>query len=245
MALPINQIIQGDCLKILRTFPDKCIDLILTDPPYNIWWKQEIELHGRKNIYHNKEIKEWDAVNLKKLYKTIFPIFDRILKDNGSIVMFTSQEGVGYAKDIGKKHNLDMKSMMIWRKTNPIPQIRKKNYLSSFECMVWLARWNDDFCNFTFNFLTQNEMHNVFEFPICSGAERTAHPTQKPLELIKKLVYIHSNENDLILDPFCGSGTTCVAAKMLKRNYIGIEINPDYVRIAQERIQKIQQMPLF
>ena len=118
-----------------------------------------------------------------------------------------------------------------------MPQVRKKNYLSSIELILWVARYAEK-CPFTFNFEGQNEMHNFLEYPICSGAERTAHPTQKPLALIGKLVRIHSNKGDVILDPFLGSGTTAVAAKKLGRNYIGIEINPDYVKIAEERLKR-------
>ncbi len=230
MTLPINQIIQGDCIEIMKTLSDKSIDLILTDPPYNVRWKSAIELHGRKAMLHfADEVKKgWDNVNLKDLYKLIFPQFDRLLKENGSVILFTSQEGVGYAKDIAKENNLDMKCEMIWEKLNPLPQVRKKNYLSAFECIVWFSRWHEKKCDFTFNFSTQNEMRNVFRFPICQGNERWQHPTQKPLKLIEKLIHTHSNENDLVLDPFIGSGTTAVACKKLKRNYIGIELSKKY-----------------
>ncbi|MBT9164370.1 MAG: Modification methylase DpnIIB [candidate division WS2 bacterium] len=238
-------LVRGDCLDILPMLPENSVDLVLTDPPYNVRWKSAIELHGRKAMMHfADEVKKgWDNVCLKELYRTIFPHFDKLLKVNGSVLLFTSQEGVGYAKDEGMKNGLDMKCQMIWEKLNPPPQVRKKNYLSTFECIIWLARWEKK-CNFTFNFGAQNEMKNIFRFPLCQGQERTAHPTQKPQELIKKLLLIHSNEGDIVLDPFLGSGTTAVACKQLGRRFIGCDINAKYCEIAKKRIMSVSE-PLF
>ena len=116
-------------------------------------------------------------------------------------------------------------------------QIRKKNYLSSIETILWVARFADK-CPFTFNFKKQKEMHNLITMQTCCGKERTKHPTQKPVKLIKHLLEIHSNPNDIILDPFLGSGTTAVACKELNRRYIGIEQSKEYCKIAEERIKR-------
>ncbi len=241
----INKIICGDCLEEIKKLPDKSIDLILTDPPYQIRWKSQIELHGRKAFYHNyQELKNFDNLDVKKLYEKIYPEFDRILKETGSLLMFVRNEKITYAVDEGLKNNLDTKATIFWHKTNPLPQVRKVNYLSSVESIIWQARWFDKKLLFTFNFKTQKEMHNFIEMPICSGKERTSHPTQKPLKLIKYLLEIHSNPNDLVLDPFLGSGTTAVACKELHRNYIGIELNPNYCKIAEKRL-KATPTPLF
>jgi len=129
-------------------------------------------------------------------------------------------------------------------KTNPIPNIRHKNYRSAHENIIWFSRWNEKKCDFTLNFINQQEMKNIFGFPICGGNERENHPTQKPLLLIQKLIQIHSNKGDIVLDPFIGSGTTAVAAKMLKRNFIGIEISKKYCEIARHRISATTS-PLF
>jgi len=241
----INKVICGNCLEIMKDIPDNSIDLVVTDPPYQIRWKQQMELHGRKPFYHNfdqlKGENGWDSADLKELYRFIFPEFDRILKKNGSILMFTSQEGIGYMTDEARRNNLDMKATIFWHKTNPIPQVRKKNYLSAVECIVWIFRRNPEKVSYTINFKTQKEMQNWFEFPICGGQERTNHPTQKPLKLINKLIEIHSNENDIVLDPFLGSGTTAVACKKLNRRFIGIEINPEYCKIAEDRLKKVPE----
>lgn len=234
----INKVIQGDCLEIIKQIPDKSVDLILTDPPYELDWRQSINFKNRKSMFHHKEeTQKWD-LGVKELYKYIFKEFDRIVKDNGSVILFTRSEFITYAVDEAKKNNFDSKATIVWHKTNPIPQVRKKNYLSSIETIWWCARFNEKKCDFTFNFLTQNEMHNFFEFPLCGGDERSEHPTQKPLKLMEKLVKIHSNKDDLILDPFLGSGTTAVAAKNLHRNFIGIEKEAKYCEIARQRLRQ-------
>lgn len=192
-------------------------------------------------MHHQKETKKWD-IGVKDIYKKYFKEFDRIVKENGSIIIFVRSEYISYAVDEAKKNNFDSKATIIWHKTNPIPQVRKKNYLSSIETIWWCARYNEKKCDYTLNFQTQNEMHNFFEYPLCGGLERFEHPTQKPLELIKKLLIIHSNENDIVLDPFLGSGTTAVACQSLKRNFIGIEISPEYCEIARQRLR---QKPLL
>jgi DNA modification methylase len=229
----------NDCFDIINKIPDKSIDLVLTDPPYNIRWKTPIELHGRKPFMHNyKELQLWDNTDLSDLYKRLFPELNRIVKNSGSLLIFGPQEWAYYMLEPARKNEFDFKTQIIWIKTNPVPQVRKKNYLSTFENIIWFARWDNDFCLFTFNFTTQEEMKNIFVYPICSGKERTAHPTQKPLELIKKLVYIHSNENDIVLDLFLGSGTTAIACEQLNRYWIGVEKNEKYCQISQTRIEK-------
>ena len=236
----LNQIINADCLEVMKELPDKCIDMVLTDPPYGLKWKQSIELHGRKAIYgHRVETEKWDNVD-RKFYEVLFTELDRIVKDNGSIIMFSNTEYITWLYEVGQENNFGYKATICWHKTNPIPQIRKKNYLSSIEFVSWLARYNEKKCDFTFNFKKQNEMHNFIEFPLCGGNERTSHPTQKPLEMIKQFVDIHSNEKDIILDPFLGSGTTAVACKQLNRNYIGIEISKEYCEIARRRLAQKQ-----
>jgi len=232
----LNKIYCMDAIEFLKKIPDNSVDLVLTDPPYNLRWKQQIELHGRKAFYHNyEELKGWDKIN-KEFYFKLFNEFDRIVKDNGSIIIFAKTELVTWIMEAGLVNNFDYKATINYVKSNPVPQVRKKNYCSSFETICWLVRWNDKKCNFTFNFKSQKEMHNFIVMPICSGNERTKHPTQKPLKLISHLLEIHSNKKDIILDCFMGSGTTAVACKQLGRNFIGCDISEEYVKIANKRL---------
>jgi len=235
----INSIVCCDCLDALKELPDNYVDLVLTDPPYNLEWKESIELHGKKAIYgHKVETEKWDNLDIKELYNKLFKEFDRIINKKGSVIIFTRTEYITYAVDEAKKNNFDNKSTIIWHKTNPIPQVRKKNYLSSCESILWVARYDEKRCPFTFNFKSQKDMHNFIEMPLCGGNERTTHPTQKPIKLIRYLLDIHSNKDDLVLDPFIGSGTTAVACKRLNRNFLGFEINPEYCKIAVKRLEQ-------
>lgn len=234
--MDINKIYCMDCFDGLPQIDDKSIDLVLTDPPYNVKLKQSINLKGRKAMYKDFDDMDWDKLNIKKLYDAVFPEFDRIVKGNGSVLMFCRLEWITYLIDSAKDNNFDVKATIIWHKTNPVPQVRKRNYLSSVEAIVWVARWDNDKCLFKFNFKTQNEMHNFFEGPICQGPERTQHPTQKPLYLIKWLIENHSDRGDIILDPFIGSGSTAVASKLTYRNFIGFELDENYVKIANNRL---------
>ena len=223
----------GDCLEFIKTIESNSVDLILTDPPYNIaqYSTGNIPLPGRTEL--NNDIGSWDE-------KTIEPIsfvdeFKRILKPTGNIFVFTSYNL------IGKWHEAfdpeyDTFQYFMWHKTNPTPKIYKNGFLNSCELIVCM--WDK---GHTWNFSTQNEMHNFFESPICMGKERLKspkHPAQKPVKLLSHLIKIASNENDVVFDPFMGVGSTGVAAKSLNRSFIGCEIDSQYFAAAQQRINE-------
>jgi len=233
------KIINGDAFKYLKDVKEKSINLILTDPPYQLKFKNPIDLHGRKAFYDSLQDMNWDKLNIRKFYKKIFPLFDKILKEDGSILVFVRTEWITYAIDEAERNGFKIKATITWHKTNPVPQVRKKNYLSSTESILWFSRWNKEKIIFTFNFKKQKEMHNFVEFPICSGKERTKHPTQKPLKLIEHLLEIHSNKGDVVLDCFAGSGTTGEACLKLGRNCILIENNKEYLKILNRRIKPL------
>lgn len=239
--IDINKIHHMDCFDGLSLISDKMVDLVLTDPPYKVKLKDSIDLKNRKAVYKDFEQMGWDDINIKDLYERLFPHFDRIVKKDGSVLIFCRLEWITYVIESAIKNNFDVKSTIIWHKTNPVPQIRKRSYLSACEAVIWLARWDKDKCLFKFNFKTQKEMHNFFEFPICQSPERTQHPTQKPLKIIYNLLCIHSDKGDTIIDPFSGSGTTPVACKILDRNFICFEKNEDYVNISNKRLRNIEK----
>lgn len=149
--------------------------------------------------------------------------------------MFYSKEEIIFLKRAIENYGAYWKSEIIWHKTNPTPNFRKRSYTSSVEAIGFAVKEKS---KFIFNYKTQKEMHNFLESGICQGLERTEHPTQKPLWIIKHFIEISSNENDIVLDCFLGSGTTAVACMKTNRNYIGIELNEEYIKIAENRIQK-------
>ena len=221
-------IINADCLNYFPSIEDKSIDLVLTDPPYEIsqYSTGDIHLPNRKKL--NNNIAKWDRKFDPALYVEDLL---RVLKPDGNMFIFTSYNL------IGKWHELldarfDTFQFFVWHKTNPPPKIYKNGFLNSCELIICL--WNK---KHKWNFTKQTEMHNFFESPICMGKERLAHPTQKPLKILKHLVEIGSNEEDLILDPFAGVGSTEAACKLLNRNCISIELDPEYCRLAKERIE--------
>ena len=120
---------------------------------------------------------------------------------------------------------------MVWHKTNPPPKLRKTSFLNS--CELICCMWNK---GHTWNFKSQKEMHNFFESPICMGKERLAHPTQKPVKLLKHIIEVTSNPKDTVLDPFMGVGSTGEACLELNRNFIGFEIDRKYYNLAKTRL---------
>ncbi len=232
-------LMKGDCMEKLKLIPDGSIELILCDPPYNLakYSTGNMKFDWRSDI--NNDVAEWDLADLEP--SDFLEEFKRIISPTGNIFIFTSYNL------IGKWHSafdceFDTFQFMVWHKTNPIPNIRKSSFLNSCELIVCM--WNK---KHTWNFSRQNEMHNFIEAPICCGRERLKtpkHPTQKPVSVLKQIVQIASNEQDLVLDLFMGVGSTGVAARMLNRRFIGIEIDEAYYEAAKRRLQEVAPQPL-
>jgi len=240
----MNKIICGDCLEELKKLSDNSVDAIITDPPYNWSHKNKIDriafkkgsIKRRKSV--DMDFGEWDYQTEKQLEEFTDKWIKecmRILKQTGSIYVFYSKEEIIFLKRAIEKYGGYWKSEIIWHKTNPTPNFRKRSYISSIEAIGFAVKEKG---SFKFNFKQQKEMHNFLESGICQGKERTKHPTQKPLWIIKKFIEISSEEGDIVLDCFIGSGTTAIACKQLKRKYIGFEINKEYVDIANKRLNQ-------
>ena len=228
-------LIEDDCFLTLKNIPDASIDLILTDPPYNIakYSTGNIKFDWRSDI--NNDLADWDLVKLNP--EELLGEFKRILKPTGNIFIFCSYNIIGeYHKVFDPE--FDTFQFMVWHKTNPVPNFRKSSFLNSCELIV--GCWNK---GHTWNFTQQNDMHNFIESGICMGKERVKdeygknlHPTQKPIAVLEKIVKIASNENDVVLDCFNGVGSTGIAALKNKRRYIGIEIEEKYMHATEKRL---------
>lgn len=225
-------LLHGDSRHLLQRIPDNFVDLILTDPPYNIGKHStgNIPLPGRTPI--NNDVAVWDMIDFNP--EEWVEEFLRILKPTGNLFVFTSYNQLGRWYN-ALDHRFDTSNFMIWHKTNPVPKIFKAGFLNS--CEMIFCCWNK---KHTWNFISQNEMHNFFESPICMRPERLSnpkHPAQKPTSLLKKIVTIASNEGDVVCDPFMGVGSTGIAAINLQRKFIGIEIDRTYFDAAVNRIE--------
>ncbi len=226
------QINCGDAYKLMADVPPSTVDLILTDPPYNLrhYSTGNIKLSWRKDI--NNDLAEWDERDFNPL--DLVPEFKRILKPTGNIFAFTSYNLLGKWHEAFDPE-FDTFQFMVWHKTNPVPKVRRAGFLNS--CELIICAWNK---GHTWNFSNQRDMHNFFESPICMGKERfkdPLHPTQKPVKVLKHIINIASNPGDLVLDPFMGVGSSGVAALDLGRRFQGFEIDPAYFAAAEKRIE--------
>lgn len=224
----------ADSKDVIKRIPDNSIDFILTDPPYNLGQHStgNIPLPGRSAM--NNDVADWDMLDFNP--EEWADEFIRILKPTGNLFIFTSYNQLGrWYNCLDQK--FDTSNFMIWHKTNPAPKIFKAGFLNS--CEMIFTCWNK---KHTWNFISQKEMHNFIESPICMRPERLSnpkHPAQKPVGILKKMIEIASNKDDIIFDPFMGVGSIGVAALELERRFIGVEVNKEYFDAATKRIDMV------
>lgn len=233
----INQIINGDCYEVIKNIPDKSIDLLITDPPY---------LHvkgGCKNKKLNVGCRSInsDVVNKmsdfdkKQIYTFLDNVKDKLQKIN--MYIFCSKLQIPYYLDWALENKLQF-DVLFWYK-NSNRMISTKFFASNVE---YIIRIYDSGCSLNNiqdeNGKSKSEMYQkifLYDTP-----KNKIHEAQRPIKLFERLILLSSNEKDLILDCFCGSGTTCVACKNTNRRYIGIELNPKWHKIAVDRLNNIQ-----
>lgn len=224
------KIYNGDCLEIMDTLIEEGIkvDCILTDPPYMIARKNNFHTMGRKGI----DFGEWDKdVDL-------FSWLDRIpklLSKNGSVVIFNDWKNLGDIARYCESLGLEIKDLLRWEKTNPMPRNRDRRYITDYECAIWLVNKKS---KWVFNRLDEKYQRPKFEYPVVSGNEKTIHTTQKPVKLMEEIIRVHTKEDNTILDCFMGSGSTGVACMNTNRKFIGIELDKNYFNIAKQRIEE-------
>lgn len=206
------------------------VDAVITDPPYNI--SKENNFSTMNNPRRGVDFGSWD--NNFDVCSWISD-YTKVIKDNGCMVIFCSYLYISFLIEELKKNNIDVKDVLVWKKSNPMPRNINRRYVQDMEFAIWGVKKN---AKWTFNKPNNKPyLRSVFETPTVSGNERTIHPTQKSLELMKQIIRIHTNPDDVILDPFMGSGTTGVAALTENRKFIGIEINPEYFELSVKRIK--------
>ena len=249
----LNKIIQGDCLKKMKLLPGESIDLIFADPPYNLQLKQEL---FRPNLTKVNAVDDhWDKFSNFKEYdiftKTWLKECKRVLKPTASLWVIGSYHNIFRIGAVLQNLGFWILNDVIWIKTNPMPNFRGTRFNNAHETLIWASK--SEKAKVTFNYKTMKafnddkQMRSDWFLPICSGKERIkdkkghkAHSTQKPEELLRRVILSVSKEGDIVLDPFFGSGTTGAVAKKLNRNFIGFEKEKKYVYIARERIKSVQ-----
>ncbi len=252
--LPLNQIVPGDCVEVMNSLPAGSVDLIFADPPYNLQLKGE--LHRPDNSRVDAVDDHWDQFSsfaaYDKFTREWLAAAKRVLKPNGAIWVIGSYHNIFRVGATLQDQGFWMLNDVIWRKSNPMPNFRGKRLTNAHETLIWASR--DEAAKYTFNYealkaLNEGiQMRSDWVLPICTGHERLkdangdkAHPTQKPESLLHRILIATTNPGDVVLDPFFGTGTTGAVAKMLGRDFIGIEREDAYRKAAQARIDRVRK----
>ncbi len=249
--LPIGEVLTGDCLQILQTFPEKSIDLIFADPPYNLQLSQELFRPNMTRV--DGVVAEWDRFSSFGEYDAFtrqwLNACRRILKDTGTIWVIGSYHNIYRVGAILQDLGYWLLNDIAWIKSNPTPNFRGVRFTNAHETLVWAQKKKG--AKYTFNhhamkMLNDNlQMRSDWLLPVCSGKERLRvrgrklHPTQKPEALLYRVILSSSNPGDIVLDPFFGTGTTGVVAKRLQRRWIGIERETGYAEMARRRVAEV------
>ncbi len=256
MTLPLNQILQGNCIEILNSLPENSVDLVFADPPYNLQLQNDL---------YRPDLSKVDAVNNKWDKFGSFAEYDlftrewlsatrRVLKDTGTTWVIGSYHNIFRVGAIMQDLGFWTLNSVIWEKGNPMPNFRGVRFTNSHEILIWAQKKKGS--KYTFNHHSMKALNDDLQMradwylPLATGKERIksnglkAHPTQKPEALLYRVIMSSSKVGDVILDPFFGSGTTGAVAKKLGRNYIGIERDKKYIKIAQKRIDAVEKSPL-
>ncbi|MCL2318759.1 MAG: site-specific DNA-methyltransferase, partial [Treponema sp.] len=255
MVMKTNTIIQGDCIEQLKKFPDNSIDLIFADPPYNM--QLENALYRPNNTKVDGVDDEWDKYDSFAEYDAFCTAWlrecRRILKSTGTIWVIGSYHNIFRVGNIMLNLGFWILNDVTWYKTNPMPNFMGTRFTNATETLLWCSK-SKECKKYTFNYKLMKkynggkQMTSVWQIGLCIGEERLknedgkkAHSTQKPEELLKRVILSTTKQNDIVLDPFFGSGTTGAVAKKLKRQFIGIEKESEYVTLAKNRINTIKE----
>ena len=253
-AMPLDQVLVGDCVKLMDSLPEGSVDMVFADPPYNL--QLEGDLVRPNNTKVDAVDDHWDQFASFKAYddftKKWMKAARRVLKPDGSIWVIGSYHNIFRVGSLMQDLGFWMLNDVVWLKTNPMPNFRGRRFTNAHETLIWAAR--DKEARYRFNYESMKALNDDFQMrsdwtlPICSGPERLkkdgkkAHPTQKPESLLYRVLLSSSEVGDVVLDPFFGSGTTGAVAKALGRHFIGLEREDEYAEIARARIAKVRQI---
>ena len=247
-----NRILQGNSIEILKKIPDETFDLVFADPPYNLQLDKNLERPDNSKVAAVDD--QWDQFSSFKSYDVFTNQWlkqcRRVLKKNGTIWVIGSYHNIFRVGKEIQDLNFWILNDVVWNKRNPMPNFKGTRFTNAHETLIWAAK--DQKSKYTFNynslkcFNDDKQLRSDWELAICSGNERCkkngtkAHSTQKPEALLYRVILSTTNKDDLILDPFFGTGTTGAVAKKLGRNYLEIEKEKKNIKEDKERIKKIK-----
>src|SRR5690554_4953819 len=252
----LNTILKGDCVAALNRLPEKSVDVVFADPPYNLQLEGELRRPDQSRVDAVDD--DWDRFDSFAAYDAFTRAWllavRRVLKPNGTIWVIGSYHNIFRVGAIMQDLGFWILNDVIWRKTNPMPNFRGRRFQNAHETMIWASR-DPKAKGYTFNYDAMKaanddvQMRSDWLFPICTGHERLkdengnkVHPTQKPEALLARIMLSSTKPGDVVLDPFFGSGTTGAVAKRLGRHFVGIERDQTYIDAAQERINRVKPL---
>jgi len=254
-SLPLDNILKGDCIELMNSLPEKSVDVIFADPPYNMQLKGE--LHRPDNSHVDAVNDSWDQFSgfdaYDKFTRNWLTAARRVLKDTGTIWVIGSYHNIYRVGSIIQDIGFWVLNDIVWRKSNPMPNFRGTRFTNAHETLLWCNK-GEGFNKYTFNYEAMKafnddvQMRSDWLLPICSGSERLkvnghkGHSTQKPEALLYRVLLSSTNKGDVVLDPFFGSGTTGAVAKKLGRHFIGLEREDKYIKLATDRIKDIEPL---
>lgn len=246
--LPLDQVLAGDSLTLLESLPEKSVDLVFADPPYNLQLQQAL---WRPNMTQVDAVDDaWDHFASFAEYDTFTRAWlvacRRVLKDTGTLWVIGSYHNIYRVGTALQDLDYWLLNDVVWVKSNPMPNFKGTRFTNAHETLLWAQKKRG--AKYTFNYRAMKtlnddlQMRSDWVLPICTGHERLkvnghkAHPTQKPEALLYRVILSTSHPGDVVLDPFFGTGTTGAVAQKLGRHWIGLERDPGYVALARERI---------
>lgn len=249
---PSDQILQGDCIEIMQSLPPGCADLVFADPPYNLQLGGDLTRPDQSRVDGVDEA--WDKFE-------DFAAYDRFtrawlgaardcLKEDGALWVIGAYHNIFRVGAVLQDLGFWILNDIVWRKTNPMPNFKGTRFTNAHETLIWAAKSKR--AKYTFHYAALKalnddlQMRSDWSLPLCSGPERLrdpsgrkAHPTQKPEALLHRVLLASTRPGELVLDPFFGTGTTGAAARKLGRRFIGVERDPGYVALANERLASL------
>jgi modification methylase len=251
------RVLVGDCIAELAKLPAACVDLVFADPPYNLQLQGDLKRPDDSRVDAVDDA--WDKFASFAAYDDFTRAWllacRRVMKPNATLWVIGSYHNIFRVGALLQDLGFWILNDIVWRKSNPMPNFRGRRFTNAHETLIWAAREAGK-RNYTFNYEALKagnediQVRSDWFIPLCTGEERLKgqdgkklHPTQKPEALLGRVLLSASRPDDLVLDPFCGSGTTGTVARRLRRRFIGIERNPDYAAAARIRIGAVAPLP--
>ncbi len=250
-----SRIIKGDCIEEMAKLPARSVDLIFADPPYNLQLNGDLLRPEGGTVDAVDDA--WDQFDSFAAYDKFTRLWlaeaKRVLKDDGGFWVIGSYHNIYRVGAAVQDAGFWILNDIVWRKSNPMPNFKGTRFTNAHETLLWCAK--SDKARYTFNYHAMKAMNDDLQMrsdwliPICNGGERVkvgghkAHPTQKPEALLHRILAATSAPGSVVLDPFCGSGTTGAVARRLGRDFIGIEREQAYIDVAKARIAAVEPAP--